>query len=92
LARFHHPLKFDFCRMTLNELVSTIETVSSDQSDPQSYKPIVAIGHTKDLEDFDTIQAFLSYLQQKSIRVTTLKAIERRYNLGNTVNSSFASS
>ncbi len=26
LARFRHPLKFDFCRMTLTELVSTIET------------------------------------------------------------------
>ncbi len=84
LMRFHQPMKFDFCRMTLTELVSTIKT--ANRADPGLYKPIVAIGHTKDLEDFDTIKAFLSYLEQKSIKITTFEAMDPKYNLANTAN------
>jgi hypothetical protein len=72
LIRFRQPLKFDFCRMTLDELVSTAEGASrEDQSSPHVFKPIVAIGHTKDLIDFRTIKGFLSYLREKNICTST---------------------
>ena len=91
LARFYHPLKFDFCRMTLTELVSTIETARhADQSDPESHQPIVAIGHTKDLEDFDTIQAFLSYLKKQSINITVFQALQCEYNVVRPANNALA--
>jgi peptidoglycan/xylan/chitin deacetylase (PgdA/CDA1 family) len=82
LARFRHPLKFDFCRMTLSELEETIEMAShADQAEPHARRPIVAIGHTKDLEDFETIHAFLSYLQRKSIGVTMFQEMKSGHQL-----------
>lgn len=72
--RFLYPLKLDFCRMTLNEMTSMLERViREDREDPESYKPIVAIGHTKDLTDFSTIDAFLVYLHRKKINICTFE-------------------
>ena len=72
MARLRQPLKFDFCRMTIEELTGmTDKVIEDDKKNMQSYKPIVAIGHTKDLVDFKTIEVFLSYLKEKSIKVTT---------------------
>lgn len=74
IARFRQPLKLDFCRMTIEEMSGMINRViQDDQYNPKSYKPIVAIGHTKDLIDFDTVDLFLSYLRQRGIKVSTLK-------------------
>ena len=49
--------------MTLTELLSSIKTVT--RADPALEKSIVAIGHTKDLEVFHTMEAFLLYLEQE---------------------------
>ena len=41
--------------MTIEELTATIgEVVREDRLDPNTYRPIVLIGHTKDLVDFET--------------------------------------
>jgi hypothetical protein len=73
-ARFYQPLKFDFCRMTLDELMKMVETaIREDEENPAAYKPIVAIGHTKDLVDLETVQAFLAFLKKKGITVSTLR-------------------
>jgi hypothetical protein len=77
--RFWYPLKFDFCRMTINELTSMIDKViREDQRDPSSYKPLVAIGHTKDLIDFETIESFLSYLKKEEIGISTFEHVYHR--------------
>jgi hypothetical protein len=82
MARLWHPLKFDFCRMSMNELTRMIDTViEEDQETPKSFRPIVAIGHTKDLVDFETVESFLSYLKQKRIAVATFKEVWNRCNL-----------
>ena len=74
--RLRYPLKFDFCRMTLEELTKTVDrVVRLDQESPASLKPLVAIGHTKDLNDFETVRAFLSYLRDRGIEVSSLRAI-----------------
>lgn len=76
MARFWHPLKFDFCRMTINELTRMLDTViKEDQQDPKLFRPIVAIGHTKDLVDFETVEFFLSYLKRKGIAVSTFEDV-----------------
>jgi len=77
--RFRYPLKFDFCRMTLDELTSMVDRESrKDREDPASYKPLVAIGHSKDLTDLETVDAFLSYLAAKGIGVSTFESLYSR--------------
>ncbi|HXH47956.1 MAG TPA: hypothetical protein VNM47_01160 [Terriglobia bacterium] len=78
-TRFRYPLKLDFCRMTINELVTMVETViREDRDDPDLCRPIVAIGHTKDLTDPQTVNLFLSFLQGKGIKVSTFKDVYPR--------------
>jgi hypothetical protein len=70
--RFRHPLKFDFCRMTIAELTGMVDKViREDCKSPSVYKPLVAIGHTKDLVDFETVELFLAYLHKQEITVAT---------------------
>ena len=79
LLRFRHPLKLDFTRMTLDELTRMMDKViKEDQKDPASFKPLVAIGHTKDLVDFETVESFLSYLEQKKIPISTFKDVYQK--------------
>jgi hypothetical protein len=76
LLRFSYPLKFDFCRMTLPELTSMMgRVILQDRKDPDTLKPIVAIGHSKDLNDIETVDAFLSFLRVKNIPVVTFENI-----------------
>ncbi len=75
LLRFSYPRKLDFCRMTLSELTSTLEgIVGEDRGSPDAYKPIVAIGHTKDLTDPQTVDSFLSFLRHNQIEISTFEA------------------
>ena len=79
VARVWHPLKFDFCRMTIGELTAMIETViEDDRQSPETSKPLVAIGHTKELVDLKTIEAFLSYLRSKNIAISTFEGVYRK--------------
>ena len=78
-VRLRYPLKFDFCRMTLDELTHMAEgVIREDQRDPTSFRPIVAIGHTKDLIDFETVESFLFCLRKKEIRVSTFEEVYQR--------------
>ncbi|MDL1984829.1 MAG: hypothetical protein LWX54_11685 [Deltaproteobacteria bacterium] len=77
--RFWYPLKLDFCCMGIEELTSMMDRViKEDQKNPTSYKPVVAIGHTKELYDFETVEAFLSYLERKGIAVSTFEDVYDR--------------
>lgn len=74
--RFRYPLKFDFCRMTLHELTSMMSRIiAQDQRDPGSLKPIVAIGHSKDLKDVQAVDAFLSFLQERNLPIVTFESV-----------------
>lgn len=84
--RLKQPLKLDFCNMTFDELTGMVEEViREDQSDPGTFRPLVAIGHTKDLSDYETIEAFLEYLEARGIAVTTLSQIYRSHRWAQTV-------
>jgi hypothetical protein len=77
--RFRYPLKLDFCRMKINELTRMIDlVVDEDQRDATSFRPVVAIGHTKDLVDFETVESLLVYLEKKRIRVSTFKEVHEK--------------
>lgn len=74
--RFRYPLKYDFCRMTLSEAIGMVDRViERDKKDPTSFRPIVAIGHTKDLVDFDTVDSLLAYLRKKQIPISTFEDV-----------------
>lgn len=76
LLRFWSPLKFDFCRMTIEELTGMMDKViREDHQNPTLFRPIVAIGHTKDLVDFRTVESFLDYLNKRKIPVSTFEEI-----------------
>ncbi len=76
---FWHPLKFDFCHMTLREVTRLMdEIIRDDTRNPSAFRPIVAIGHTKDLVDFDTLEFLLSYLYEKGISVSTFADVYQR--------------
>ena len=76
LLRFRYPLKLDFCHMTLAELTGMVERIRrEDQKEPEVYKPVVAIGHTKDLSDPKTVDDFLAYLNAHGIPIVTFEAI-----------------
>ena len=74
--RFSYPLKFDFCRMTIAELSGMLDKIiREDQENPSAYRPLVAIGHTKDLYDFETVEAFLGLLSHKNIFISQFKDV-----------------
>jgi hypothetical protein len=49
--------------------------MKEDHQDPATFRPIVVIGHTKDLVDFETVEALLSYLVEKRITFSTFGKI-----------------
>lgn len=74
--RFKYPLKFDFCEMNLEELINVIDEIKyEDQKDPSLFRPIVAIGHTKEISEYETIDNFLSYLKKNNIKISTFEGI-----------------
>ena len=78
-VRLRYPLKLDFCRMTLDELSTMMEhIVAEDRADPATLRPVVAIGHTKDLTDPDTVETFLTYLATNGIAVVTFAELYPR--------------
>ena len=71
-VRPRYPLKLDFCRMTIDEMVSMMgRVIQEDKRNPELYRPIASIGHTKDLVDFKTVDSFLSFLKANKIPVST---------------------
>jgi hypothetical protein len=62
--------------MTLEELIRMMDLViREDEKNPTSFRPIVAIGHTKDLVDFETVESFLAYIERKGIGVSTFEKV-----------------
>jgi hypothetical protein len=81
--RFRYPLKLDFCRMTLDEMILMMEKIiQTHNKNPTNYWPVVSIGHTKDLVDFKTVDMFLSYLNEKGVEVTTFKEVYEKILAG----------
>lgn len=73
--RVRYPKKLDFCRMTLRELTSmTTRVLKQDHANPDAYRPLVAIGHTKDLADLKTVNDFLGFLRANGVAVSTFES------------------
>jgi len=82
--RLRYPRKFDFCRMTFDELTSVMDVIlRKDRKEPGVFRPIVAIGHTKDLIDPQTVEDFLAFLYDKAIPVSTFERSFASFGLNN---------
>lgn len=78
-ARFRYPRKLDFCRMSLDEMRSVMTALlKQNKETPDLYKPVVAIGHSKDLVDFDAIREFLKFLAHNGIAVADFRQVLKR--------------
>jgi hypothetical protein len=79
VARVRYPMKLDYCRRTFPELREMVDDVrAADEHDPARFRPIVAIGHTKDFTDSRSVHCFLSYLLDSGIEVSTFDAVYAR--------------
>lgn len=85
LGRFHdffrllYPLKLDFCKISSEEFIRIFNTIiEEDRLNPSVYRPIVSIGHTKDLYDYDSIEYILSYLRKNKIIISTFEDLLKR--------------
>jgi len=77
--RLWYPLKMDFFRMTLSELTKMMDKlIHEDHENPTVFRPIVAIGHTKDFIDLEVVEAFLSYLKARGVPVSTFAGVYHR--------------
>lgn len=75
---FLYPLKLDFCRMTRKELEQVLDAeMRKDRDNPAVFRPMVAIGHTKDLIDFETVEALLEYLKRNEIGISDFRRVFR---------------
>jgi hypothetical protein len=81
--RMWRPLKFDYCAMTPTEMKQMIDkVVEKDRRDPERFRPLVAIGHTKDLIELDAVERILEYLHSKGIGVSTFAAAYEKCAVG----------
>ncbi len=73
--RFSYPQKLDFCRMTFQEMRSAVlREIRSARLCSEEPSWLVAIGHSKDLVDFEAISTFLSFLQGEGVSITTFSS------------------
>jgi len=74
--RVNYPLKLDFCRASAKQMMAMVQTVlEKDRKEPEIYRPIVAIGHSKDLSDIGEVNAFLAFLGANRIALSTFREI-----------------
>lgn len=69
--------------MTLDELTSMMAgIIREDRESPDIYRPIVSIGHSKDLHDLETVDTLLAFLQANQIAVKTFEDVFSRVTEG----------
>ena len=74
--RFRYPKKLDFCRMTFEEMRDCVDAAFQEGKGRTGERScVVAIGHSKDFVDSDAVRRFLSYLQERSVQVTTFSRL-----------------
>lgn len=74
-VRLRYPRKLDFCRMTFAEMREAITPLLEEEQGPTERSRIVAIGHSKDFVDADSVGNFLAFLKERGVVVTTFSRI-----------------
>ena len=81
-VQLYRAIKFDYCAMRFDEMRSMIDSARrQDDGDPAIMRPLVAIGHTKDLVDLKAVKQLLDYLESVRIPISTFTETYHRYDL-----------
>jgi hypothetical protein len=76
--RFRYPHKLDLGQMNKDEMARMIHTIIRENiKRPSTFRPIVAIIHTKDPIDFDAVDSILDILDKNGIKISTLADVHR---------------
>ena len=77
--RLWYPRKLDFCFMSSKEIISLFRKILElDKKTKELYKPIVLVGHTKNLLDLKKVEIILRFIKESGIEITTFKrALDR---------------
>jgi hypothetical protein len=79
LMRFRYPHKLDLGQMGSRELVRMVDgIIRDDRKSPMTYRPVVAIVHTKDPVDYDAVDHVLDIVESSGIKIATLADVLRR--------------
>lgn len=74
--RIKYPRKLDYCFMSLDEILISLEKlILLDEKTFWDYKPIVFVGHTKNLRDFKKVEKILAFIKNSNLRIVTFKQI-----------------
>lgn len=74
--RIKYPRKLDYCFMSLDEILTSLKKlILLDKKTFRDYKPIVLVGHTKNLKDFKKVERILEFIKKSNLRVVTFKHI-----------------
>lgn len=74
--RFRYPRKLDFCRMTFEEMCEAVAGVLEEKRVRCGERmPLVAIGHSKDFVDSESVRRFLAFLRERAIAITTFSRL-----------------
>lgn len=77
--RLRYPLKFDLGQMTTEELIHMVDAIiQEDRKHPAPFRPVVVIGHTKDLIASGTVECLLAYLEELGISQSTFADVYDR--------------
>lgn len=78
--RIFYPKKFDFCRMTLQEMTKFLDQIIKKYDHSEKNIPVVLIGHSKDFEDDGAIENFFKYCTENynnSVKFETYSTLDK---------------
>ncbi len=72
--RLWYPRKLDYCFMSSKEIISLFrKIIEFDKKTEDLYKPIVLVGHTKNLIDLKKVEIILRFIKEIGIEITTFR-------------------
>jgi peptidoglycan/xylan/chitin deacetylase (PgdA/CDA1 family) len=72
--RIRYPRKIDYCFLDSREIIGIIKKlIMIDQKNRDEYKPIVLIGHSKNLVFLERVEAILEFVKQNDLKIVTFK-------------------
>ncbi|MCX7975236.1 MAG: hypothetical protein N3B16_12185 [Candidatus Aminicenantes bacterium] len=77
--RMKYPRKLDYCFLSLEEILTSLnKLIMLDERTNKDYKPIVLVGHSKNLTDFEKVDRMLEFIRKRNLRIVTFNQILHR--------------
>ncbi|MGC8893093.1 MAG: hypothetical protein ACP5P6_10920 [Candidatus Saccharicenans sp.] len=74
--RLKYPRKLDYCFMNLHEILASLDKlILLDKKTESEYKPIVLVGHSKNLLDFKKVERIVQFIKQRDLKIVTFSQV-----------------